>query len=150
MREAVDAREGPVDRGDSFAARLDALWRACRKGHGSLSYAEAATAITAATGTSITHTALWKLRTGRHSNPHLKTLRALADFFGVSPSYFVIDEQDMLPMLHGLAIDPAALRVLADLSPAAQAQIAEEILATAWSEAESARSSPTELPVDDR
>ncbi|MBA9007281.1 XRE family transcriptional regulator [Thermomonospora cellulosilytica] len=49
---------------------------------------EAAAAITAATGEDISSTTVWKLRTGRQDNPQLRTLTALARFFGVPLGYF--------------------------------------------------------------
>ncbi len=36
----------------------------------------------------LTRGALWKLRAGRTKNPSYESIKALADFFGVSPAYF--------------------------------------------------------------
>jgi transcriptional regulator with XRE-family HTH domain len=45
-----------------------------------------------ATGFSITASAIQQLRTGKNENPKMATVRALADFFGVAPSYFFEEE----------------------------------------------------------
>ena len=45
--------------------------------------ADAAEAISAATGEELSSTSVWKLRTGRGSNPTFKTLMAFASFFNV-------------------------------------------------------------------
>ena len=50
--------------------------------------ADTAAAIAAATGTELSPTTIWKLRTGRIYDPTLTTLSALARFFDVSLSYF--------------------------------------------------------------
>jgi transcriptional regulator with XRE-family HTH domain len=50
--------------------------------------AEAAAVITAATGTKLSSTTIWKLRTGRDSNPAYITLTALTRFFSVDLNYF--------------------------------------------------------------
>jgi transcriptional regulator with XRE-family HTH domain len=47
-----------------------------------------AAAITAATGTELSSTMIWKLRTGRGGNPTMEQLDALARFFTVPLSYF--------------------------------------------------------------
>lgn len=137
----------PASDPHSLAARLNALFRYCRPlGHEPLTYVAAAAAITAATGKTITHTTLWALRTGRQTNPQIDTLRAIAEFFGVPVAYFVATERDLRYLTPSLTIDPAHLRVLADLSPPGQAHIAQEILATAWREAEHSRSTPPADP----
>jgi transcriptional regulator with XRE-family HTH domain len=53
---------------------------------------EVADAIREQGGPTISATYIWQLRTGRRDNPTKKHLEALADFFGVSPSYFFDDE----------------------------------------------------------
>jgi transcriptional regulator with XRE-family HTH domain len=55
----------------------------------------------------LTRGALWKLRAGRTKNPSYESIKALADFFGVSPAYFfeapgdkdqaVIDDSSLRP-----------------------------------------------------
>jgi len=54
-----------------------------------LSNAAAAEAITRKTGVSISSAYLWQLRTGVKTNPTVTHLRAIAQFFGVAPSYLV-------------------------------------------------------------
>jgi transcriptional regulator with XRE-family HTH domain len=85
--------------------------------------ASAAAAISAATGTDLSHTALWKLRTGRSDNPTLKTITALAAFFRVPPSYFtdgpdaeaVADQVALLALLRDAGVTGTALRALAEM-----------------------------------
>lgn len=103
---------------------------------------ETAAAIAGATGEDISSTTVWKLRTGRQENPQLKTLRALATFFGVPIGYFgrpsetaPIDEDITLKALrrdveHGI-IRPEVLRALVDLSPEARWVVDEMILSAA-------------------
>lgn len=54
-----------------------------------LSNAAAAEAITNKTGVSISAAYLWQLRNGMKTNPTVTHLRAIAQFFGVAPSYLV-------------------------------------------------------------
>ena len=76
-----------------LARRLDHLFRtvhpAGRKGY---TPADVAAAINKAAGERVTSgTYLWQLRTGRRDNPTYKVITGLADFFGVSPTYFFED-----------------------------------------------------------
>ena len=76
-----------------LARRLDHLFRtihpAGRKGY---TPADVAAAINEAAGERVTSgTYLWQLRTGRRDNPTYKVITGLADFFGVSPTYFFED-----------------------------------------------------------
>ncbi len=103
---------------------------------------ETAGAIARATGEDISSTTVWKLRTGRQENPQLKTLTALATFFGVPIGYFgfpgevgPIDEDLTLKALRrdveqGV-IRPEVLRALVDLSPEARWVVDEMILGAA-------------------
>ncbi|WP_242882661.1 XRE family transcriptional regulator [Actinomadura litoris] len=124
----------------TLAERLDKLFSTVHPpGRGPYSYQEAAGAITAATGKPITHTALWKLRTGRQTNPQLDTLRAIAEFFRVPLSYFTSDETaeavgkelDTLALLRDSQLNHGHLRAMATLSPQTQELIAGLIIATA-------------------
>ncbi|WP_231584529.1 helix-turn-helix domain-containing protein [Mycobacterium haemophilum] len=54
-----------------------------------LSNAAAAEAITKQTGVSISSAYMWQLRAGVKNNPTVQHLRAIAEFFGVSPSYLI-------------------------------------------------------------
>jgi transcriptional regulator with XRE-family HTH domain len=97
--------------------------------------AEVADAITAATGEELSSTAVWKLRTGRGDNPTLKTMTAMARFFGVPVGYFgegetaesAGDELALLVLLRDKGISRAALRSLVDLSSQGRAAVAEII-----------------------
>lgn len=62
------------------------------RNRGESSYQDVAEAIKARGGPTISGTYLWELRTGRKDNPTLKHLEVIADFFGVSPAYFLDDE----------------------------------------------------------
>ena len=61
-------------------------------GRGEYSNEEVASAIRTRGGPTISATYLWQLRKGIRDNPTKKHLEALADFFGVPPSYFFDDE----------------------------------------------------------
>lgn len=54
-----------------------------------LSNEAAAEEITRQTGVSISAAYIWQLRTGMKNNPTVQHLRAIAEFFGVSPSYLI-------------------------------------------------------------
>jgi transcriptional regulator with XRE-family HTH domain len=103
---------------------------------------ETAAAITAATGEEISSTTVWKLRTGRQDNPQLRTLTALATFFGVPIGYFgfaaeaaPIDDdltiKALLRELQAETISREVLRAFVDLSPDARWAVDEMILAVA-------------------
>ncbi|MGI8333633.1 hypothetical protein ACRYCC_27100 [Actinomadura scrupuli] len=103
---------------------------------------EAAAAITAATGEEISSTTVWKLRTGRQDNPQLRTLTALATFFGVPLGYFgfatetaPIDDdltiKALLRRLSDQSISRDVLRAFVDLSPEGRWAVDEMILAVA-------------------
>lgn len=80
--------KGPDDSG--LAARLNKLFDLMRKaGTQPLSNAAAAAAITEKTGVPISPAYLWQLRSGIKKNPTVTHLRAIADFFGVPPSYLI-------------------------------------------------------------
>ncbi|MCP9954327.1 MULTISPECIES: helix-turn-helix transcriptional regulator [Actinomadura] len=108
---------------------------------------ETAAAIARATGEDISSTTVWKLRTGRQENPQLKTLTALATFFGVPIGYFGFSSEsdpigDDLTLKalrrdveHGI-IRPEVLRALVDLSPEARWVVDEMILAAAEADRE--------------
>lgn len=103
---------------------------------------EAAAAIARATGEEISSTTVWKLRTGRQDNPQLRTLTALASFFGVPIGYFgfateaepIEDDLTHKAVLRDLrsgVIDPDVLRALVDLSSDARWVVDQMILAAA-------------------
>jgi transcriptional regulator with XRE-family HTH domain len=77
----------------SVADLLDHLFREVHPaGRGPYTYAEVAQGVMEATGFSITASAIQQLRTGKNENPKMATVRALATFFGVPPSYFFEEE----------------------------------------------------------
>jgi transcriptional regulator with XRE-family HTH domain len=85
------AEEGKA-RHRTLADKLDHLYRTIHPaGRGEYSNEEVATAIRERGGSTISATYLWQLRKGMRDNPAIKHVEALADFFGVSPSYFFDD-----------------------------------------------------------
>ena len=103
---------------------------------------ETAAAIARATGEDISSTTVWKLRTGRQDNPQLRTLTALATFFGVPIGYFgfpgeagpIEDDLTFRALRREVEdgiIRPEVLRALVDLSPQARWVVDEMILAAA-------------------
>ncbi|TYB43271.1 XRE family transcriptional regulator [Actinomadura chibensis] len=103
---------------------------------------DAAAAVARATGEDISSTTVWKLRTGRQENPQLKTLTALATFFGVPIGFFgfpseaePIGEDLTLKAIRrdveSGVIRPEVLRALVDLSPEARWVVDEMILSAA-------------------
>lgn len=102
-----------------LSIKLNKLFRTMRKpSEPILSNAAAAEAITNQTGVSISAAYLWQLRQGIKNNPTVAHLRAIAEFFGVTPSYLIdpgidpkIDEQlDLLAALRDAGIRDLALR----------------------------------------
>lgn len=88
------------------------------------SYEEVASALRERGGPTISATYLWQLRKGVRDNPTKKHLEALADFFGVTPTYFFDDEAaerieaelQLLAAMRDAAVRGVALRA-AGLSP---------------------------------
>ncbi|WP_335970396.1 helix-turn-helix domain-containing protein [Streptomyces sp. CA2R106] len=77
----------------SVADLLDHLFREVHPaGRGPYTYAEVAEGVRESTGFSLTASAIQQLRTGKNENPKMATIRALAAFFGVPPSYFFEEE----------------------------------------------------------
>ncbi|WP_407662391.1 helix-turn-helix domain-containing protein [Mycolicibacterium palauense] len=73
-----------------LAIKLNKLFDTMRKpSDPPLSNVAAAEAITAKTGVSISAAYLWQLRSGVKTNPTVTHLRAIAQFFGVTPSYLI-------------------------------------------------------------
>ncbi|MFS2292958.1 MAG: hypothetical protein FWJ90_09665 [Actinomadura sp.] len=103
---------------------------------------ETAAAIARATGEDISSTTVWKLRTGRQENPQLKTLTALASFFGVPLGFFgfpaesgpIGDDLALKALRRAVeqgAVRPEVLRALVDLSSETRRVVDEMILAAA-------------------
>ena len=108
----------------SLADKLDALFKAVRPDKGEFSYEDVASALRRAGGPTISATYVWQLRRGIRDNPTKKHLEALAQFFGVTPSYFFDEETarkieaelDLLTAMHSASVRDLALRS-AELSP---------------------------------
>src|SRR5574340_513780 len=71
--------------GSDFAAKLNRLFEEKRKPDGTR-YTQ--TEVVEGTKGVLTRVYLWKLRKGSATNPGLHVVQALANFFGVEPSYF--------------------------------------------------------------
>lgn len=87
MAEAAASESAELS---ELSIKLNKLFDTMRKpSEPPLSNAAAAEAITRKTGVSISSAYLWQLRTGVKTNPTVTHLRAIAQFFGVAPSYLV-------------------------------------------------------------
>lgn len=81
-------------RARTLAEKLDRLFTTIHPPkRGEYSYMEVSKGIEAQGGPTISATYLWELRTGRKDNPTVKHIEALAQFFGVPPSYFLDEEK---------------------------------------------------------
>jgi transcriptional regulator with XRE-family HTH domain len=78
-----------VDDRGVLAEKLERLFEEVRKPNGK-KYSQAE--VVAGTLGVLTRVYLWKLRTGRATNPGFHVVQALADFFGVEVDYFARDE----------------------------------------------------------
>lgn len=108
-----------------MADKLNRLFDAVHPaGRGPYSNEEVAAAIQEQGGPTISGTYIWLLRKGQRDNPTKKHLEALANFFGVPPTYFFDDEigvqlgaeLDLLVALRDASVRDIALRV-SELSP---------------------------------
>lgn len=113
--------------GSELSAKLEKLFETMRKpNQPPLSNVAAAEAITAKTGVSISSAYMWQLRNGKKVNPTVQHLRAIAQFFGVPPSYLIdpginpdVDAQlDLLAALRDSGVRDLAMRS-SGLSPQA-------------------------------
>jgi transcriptional regulator with XRE-family HTH domain len=73
------------NKNDTFAAKLNRLFEEKTKPDGS-HYSQ--TEVVAKTKGALSRVQLWKLRNGQADNPGIHVIQALADIFGVAPSYF--------------------------------------------------------------
>jgi len=73
-----------------LADRLEQLFKTARKADGS-KYTQ--TEVVEGTNGALTRVYLWKLRTGRATNPGFQMIKALAAFFQVDPNYFTLNEK---------------------------------------------------------
>jgi transcriptional regulator with XRE-family HTH domain len=74
---------------ETFGEKLDRLFKKIKKPGGEEFSPEE---IQVATNKSITASYIYRLRAGKSGNPTVDKVKALADFFGVSPSYFFEEE----------------------------------------------------------
>ena len=110
----------------TLAQKLDRLFATVKPGKGEYTHEEVAAALREAGGPTISATYVWQLRKGIRDNPTKHHLEALANFFGVSPSYFFdeqaakqIDEElQLLMALRDASVKSIALRAvgLSDVS----------------------------------
>lgn len=124
----------------SFASRLNRLFNTIRPpGAGPLRDADACRELEAR-GHQLSAPYLSQLRRGIRANPHPKTIRQLADLFGVRPTYFTGTDPDYAELIDAelrwldLAHDPDVRRIvtgLLDLPPNVRAEILRIIDATA-------------------
>lgn len=118
----------------TLAERLDKLFKTMHPGHrGEYTTQEVCDGIGAQGGPTISPVYLWQLRKGHRTNPTKEHLEALAQFFGVSPSYFMdedvsdVDEQlELLALLRDRQVQHIAFRA-AQLSPPSQRDVTELI-----------------------
>lgn len=129
----MPGREQPPAR--SLAEKLDRLFRTVRPaGRGEYSFEEVSSAIRDRGGPTISASYIWQLRRGLKDNPTKKHLEALADFFGVPPSYFFDDEAaakvdaqlELLAAFRDTSVRRMALRA-AGLSAESLGAVAETI-----------------------
>lgn len=74
----------------TFAQKLDRLFKTVTKPNGEEYSLEE---IQVATNKAITTSYIYRLRTGKSTNPTMDKVKALADFFGVDPAYFFSEEE---------------------------------------------------------
>jgi transcriptional regulator with XRE-family HTH domain len=117
--------EGNPPRPSSLADKIDHLFRTVHsRDRGEYTFEEVADAINQRGAATISPTYIWQLRKGLRDNPTKKHLEALADFFGVNPTYFFDDEAakridtelDLLATLRDSGVRQLALRAFG-LSP---------------------------------
>jgi transcriptional regulator with XRE-family HTH domain len=75
---------------DTFADKLNRLFRTIRKPDGEEYSPEE---IQVATEKAITSSYIYRLRSGKSSNPTIDKVKALADFFGIEPGYFFTEDE---------------------------------------------------------
>ncbi|MCB9444049.1 MAG: helix-turn-helix transcriptional regulator [Ardenticatenaceae bacterium] len=75
---------------ETFAEKLDRLFMTITKPDGEEYSPEE---IQAATDKAITSSYIYRLRAGKSKNPTIDKVKALADFFGIDPAYFLSDKK---------------------------------------------------------
>jgi transcriptional regulator with XRE-family HTH domain len=103
----------------TFARKLDHLFKTVRPASGGeRSYAEVAAGLSRLGGPKVSANYIWQLRTGIRDNPSKRHIEALADYFGVPPTYFFDDdlaarvdaELDLVASLRDSGVREIALR----------------------------------------
>ncbi len=85
--------DGEPTRGRTLAEKLDFLFRTVHpRGRGEYTYEEVAQALRKRGGPTISATYVWQLRKGLRTNPTVRHIEALSEFFGVPPAYFFNEE----------------------------------------------------------
>jgi hypothetical protein len=78
---------------NNFAYRLDYLFKTVTQPDGSeYTYED----VQQGTNKAVTAAYVWRLRTGKATNPGYWIIKALSDFFGVDPNYFFQDDTQTL------------------------------------------------------
>jgi transcriptional regulator with XRE-family HTH domain len=98
---------------DIFARKLERLFDKIRKSDGT-QYSNQEVADSLGGGTTPGH--IWKLRKGVVKNPKYNMIKALVDFFEVSPGYFFCDDEEevdpeVLHLAKKLGDDPGAKKI---------------------------------------
>ena len=113
--------DAELPRPRTLAEKIDRLFRTVhRRGHEEYSYDDVAVGIRQRGGPTISATYVWHLRKGLRDNPTKRHLEALADFFGVPPSYFFdeaasrrIEQQlELLAAIRDAGVQHLALRAV--------------------------------------
>lgn len=78
--------------GRSLADRLNHLFASVKPRGGQEYSNEHVAAVCCGAGVAISQSYIWQLRKNKKTNPTLRHLQALADFFGVPAAYFFADE----------------------------------------------------------
>jgi transcriptional regulator with XRE-family HTH domain len=102
----------------TLADKIDHLFTVIHPAKGEYSYEQVSKAIQERGGPTISAAYVWQLRKGMRDNPTKRHLEALADFFGVPPSYFfdedaahrVDAELELLAALRDGGVRDVALR----------------------------------------
>jgi transcriptional regulator with XRE-family HTH domain len=120
----------------TLADKVDWLIEQARPAGGSpLSNSDVCRMIYDAAREEVSVTTVWKLRTGKQTNPQLRVLQALATTFGVDPSYFfdaynegelgLLQEQvELLALVKSAGITSAELRTILGMDSAGRRTLA--------------------------
>lgn len=124
------------DRPATLAGKVNWLIEQARPaGGGPLSNSDVCRMIYDATREEVSVTTVWKLRTGKQTNPQLRVLQALATTFGVDPAYFfeaydegelgLLQEQvELLALVKSAGITSAELRTILGMDSAGRRALA--------------------------